>query len=138
MRFFIKIIFYGGIIVGGSVLAIDRVPWLKANILEVVNPRIEEGKLVQQLRENLVKLDSVVSGGAATSGDATSALQTKKLVKESQGLLQQIADINDSRDSATAGIITKAVDVLIGAVASPAVTASLPTTASTPAPTPCR
>ncbi len=121
MRFLIKMFFYLGIVAAGAYFAVNNIPSLKANILETVNPRIEEGQLVRTLQQTLEELDSTLS----SEGTATTTVTTQKkqqLVAESQELLREIADINDKRDSVAVGIVTKAVDALIGTTASPAAT----------------
>lgn len=130
MRFVIKIIFYAGIVTGGSVLVIDRIPWLKANILEIVNPRIQEGELVRTLQQNLEQLDAVLpKDGAATSA---AIRKSQRIIAESRDLLEQIADINDRHDDVMDGVVAKVVDALID----PIFSSVAPTPAATPVPSP--
>lgn len=120
---------YLGIVVTGAVLVIDNIPSLKANVLEIVNPRVQEGELVRTLQQTLEELDSAVPGSGAAS--ATTIQKSKQLISESKDLLRQISDINEEHAGVTTGIITKAVDALIGTVVS-ATPSLVPVPATTP------
>lgn len=111
------------IITAGSVLVIGNVPFLKANILEVVNPRVEEGKLVQKLQDTLAELD------AAPTESARDAL-----VAESQDIIQQISDLNEAHDGVVDGVITKIGETLLGTVATRTPTETSGQTPITPTP----
>lgn len=125
-------------VVGGSVLLVNNVPYLKANVLEVVNPRVQEGKLVEQLNTTLTKLD-----------DATTSAARDKLITESKALLQDITDLNEEHSGVVDGIISNVTDALLGtppspkvsedaAIATPAVVTVTVTVTVTPVPSPCR
>jgi hypothetical protein len=103
------------VIVGGSALLVNNVPSLKANILEVVNPRVQEQKLVQKLQTTLTD-----AGNAATNA------ARDKLIAESQALLKSIADINDNHSGIVDGVVSKVTDTLLGT----------PTATQTPIPSP--
>ena len=119
---------YLGIVVGGAYLAFDNVPSLKANILEMVNPRVQEAKLVDQLDTTLTELES-----------ATTPAQRNILITKSQELLKGIATINTAHSGVVAGIVTKVTDALTRTATSPTATspASPVGATMTPATTPC-
>lgn len=107
-------------VAGGSVLLIDNVPFLKANILEVVNPRVQEGKLVETLQ---TKLTDIGSAATNTARD--------KLIAESQELIDQITKLNEEHSGIVDGVISTVTEQLLGT--SPTQT---PTPADSPQPTP--
>ncbi len=113
------------IVIVSSLLLINTVPSLKANILEVVNPRVEEGKLVQKLQETLTKIDTATRTTGAGQED------TDALIKESKELLQSIADINEEHSGVASGIVSKVADVVFGAESQTTVTVTV-------SPPPCK
>ena len=134
--FIVKTCLTLAVIAGGSVLLVNNVPYLKANILEVVNPRVQEQKLVQKLQTTLTDV-----------GDATTNAARDKLITESQALLQNISDINDNHSGVVDGVISKVTDTLLGtatpSVIPPTVTVMVtvtvtPSPQATPAPSPCK
>ncbi len=118
----------------GAVLVVNTVPSLKANILEVVNPRAKEARLIKSLTDNLDTLDEDLSrvAGAAAGGTSTAA-KNKKLVDESQALLKEIADINQEHSGLVSGVVDSVVDSLIGTTSTVTPTTT-PATTSTSAP----
>lgn len=92
----------------GSVLLIDNVLFLKANILEVVNPRVQEGKLVEQLQTTLTKIQNA-------STDAT----RDKLIAESQELIDEITKLNEEHSGIVDGVVSKVTEALLGTPPSP-------------------
>jgi hypothetical protein len=94
----------------GSVLLVNKVPSLKANILEAVYPRAQEGKLVQQLHDVLTGID-----------DASTDAARNVLIEKSKALLQNISDMNAEHAGVVDGVIGKVTDVLLG---TPAATSS--------------
>ena len=121
MTFFLKIGLGLLVLVGGSVLLVNNVPSLKASVLEALNPRVREQKLIDQLKSNLQALDASI----ATQGGASSIIIDKtkpsyqKLITESKDLLNEIGVINNDHAGTLGGVISKATDLLIGIVASP-------------------
>jgi len=109
IRFALKTSLILAVVIGGSLLLVNNVPSLKANILEVVNPRVEEGKMVQQLQDTLTKLDDSISQTGA--GKTTS---TKALVTQAQQQLQNIADINSEHAGVADGVVGRVTDALFG------------------------
>jgi hypothetical protein len=110
ISFLFKTVLTLAVLVGGSVLLVNNVPYLKANILEVVNPRVQEQKLVQKLQTTLTDLGNLPTGQA---GAITSAARDK-LITESKALLQNISSINDNHSGVVDGVISKVTDTLLG------------------------
>ena len=113
------------VIVGGSVLLVNTVPFLKANILEIVNPRVQEGKLVQKLQSTLSELDTAPTKSARDA-----------LVTQSQDIIQEIVDLNEAHDGVVDGIVTKIGETLLGTVVTPTPSPSDAASSSPSTPTP--
>lgn len=129
MTFLFKIGLGMMVLVGGSVLLINNVPSLKANVIEAINPRVREQKLIEQLKSNLQALDASIATQLDAPNiaiDKAKTSQLTKLVEESKEILSEIGMMNEEGSGLVDGIISKATDIIIGGV----------TASSTPSPSP--
>lgn len=128
IKFILKLALWGGVLVGGSVLATNMMPSLKASVLEVVNPQVKEQRLVQQLQQSLNELVTAVPASGGTA--AAIIAKNKAVAEKSQELLQQIAAISSPSDSLVSnvisGVVSKVADTVLG----------MPTPVSTSSPLP--
>lgn len=122
----------------GTLIVVNAVPPLKANILEAVNPRIKQQRLVDELKENL---DALTLDLAKTNIGTVAATKTKTLIAESQMLLQQVSELNEEHSGVVSGIVEKVVDAVIGNFTnnepSPSPTPTVVTVTVTVTPSPC-
>ncbi len=124
IRFLVKMSLWVALLAGGSVLAVNTIPSLKANIIETVNPRVKEQKLVRELQKSLDAL-----------ADSAVIAKNKAAITKSQELLQQISELNGEHAGLVDSIISKVADVMLGTA-----TTSTPTPVpqTTPTSAPCR
>lgn len=130
MSFIIKTILGLGVVIGGSVLLVNNVPSLQANLIRVVNPRIHQQELVQKLAENLDTLEATITETAGTPQARSTSIakiseESQQLITKSQELIKQISDINEKH-----GI----VDAVVGRVVDAVI--KMPTPAPTPVSSP--
>jgi hypothetical protein len=127
IKFFIKMGLWIALLAGGSVLAVNLVPSLKGNIIETINPRIKEQKLVSELQKNL---DALSNSSVVTKNNA--------VVAKSQELLKQISDLNVEHTGLVDAVISKVADVVLGTTSDSTPSASsgqaIPTKFATPSP----
>ena len=109
----IKLALFLILAVAGSAVAVSRIPSLKANMFEIVNPRIKEQKLVETLAGRLDDLNEQI----ANSTTAQTLSKNKQIISEAQKLVDEISAINKAHGNPASGLVDKAVSLLFGAPA---------------------
>lgn len=118
MNFLIKTGLIIALIAGGSALAVNKIPSLKANIVSVINPRIKEQALVLELTKHLDDISTSLSEAATTvpSGGATAVAHViadnKALIAKSQEIIKQISEINDGNSGLISSVVGQLVQVI--------------------------
>jgi hypothetical protein len=100
--FFIKVLFYLGIVVGGAYLAVTHVPSLRANIIEYANPRIKEARLLTELQTSI---------DAAASATISSPAVRQAAATKAKSLVAQISELNDKNSGLVPTVVEKVIDV---------------------------
>ena len=93
----------------------DHIPSLRANILEVANPRQREARLLDQLKQRLDRaatgLPRTAASGGAESDDA--AVSVREDLEAANELVSEISKLNEEHSGPADGILARALDAVI-------------------------
>ena len=117
MGFLIKtfLVILGMLAIG--IFLISYIPALRNNVVEVVNPSIQVGKILGEMTANLNNLDNTI-GGLDNSNNSTyreKVEKSKEILAKSKNLLDDASRLNDQSSGLT-GIIGRQAGDIIGTV----------------------
>ena len=115
MRFLAKIFFSSVILGAGALILFTRSPDLKANMLEIINPRIKEARLLGELNKNLGKLESRFSGVSEVtpSDEADVRFTDREVLEQARELVGEIETINKKNSGRVRNTVTRILDTFI-------------------------
>ncbi|HXK36653.1 MAG TPA: hypothetical protein VJ553_03670 [Candidatus Paceibacterota bacterium] len=129
----LRFLFYLAIVIVGGVLALNYIPSLKANIIEVVNPRMKETRLLGDLQRHLDDAAALLpeAGEQASDDDIAEGYEA---LQKAQEVLDEVTTINEENSGTARNIVTKALDAILpgGTVPTP-----VPDVPSSVSPVPC-
>lgn len=91
---------------------INQIPSWKQRVIEVVNPAVNEARLLGELTASLDELDKNI--------DTNNAGKNKDLIDKSRTILQNITDLNQKNSGIIKQQIGKIIDALIDRTPYPA------------------
>lgn len=116
----------GAILVTGVFLAVDHTPFLKASIIEMVNPRTKEARLLESLRTHLDTAVSLVAeeeegvkktGQEGDTGfmpdDSTYQARVAQALEGAREVLDDVVALNDEQSGTARQVVTKTLTAVL-------------------------
>ena len=129
----LRFLFYLAIVIVGGVLALNYIPSLKANIIEVVNPRMKETRLLGDLQRHLDDAAALLpeAGEQASDDDLAEGYEA---LQKAQEVLDEVTTITEGNSAPARNTAPKAVASILPGASCPTPVRDVPSSVS---PVPC-
>jgi len=157
MWLLVKLSVMGAVLAAGVFLVVDHTPSLKASIIEMVNPRAKEARLLEDLRTHLDTAVSLVTEGkeeikktgeegdqGVAPDDSTYQVRVAQALDDARKVLDDVVTLNDEHSGTARQVVGETLTAVLAdtsvtptPVPQESAAPSPETGSQTPTPDPC-